>query len=112
MDAIDPATLVTVAGASAAAIIITQFAKQLLDLSRQAIRRVSLLTGLLVVEGATLVDHWPDIVDNTTEVITTVFIAAIVGAQAGLATNAAFDKVDAGSDYEVYPSSENVGEGH
>lgn len=86
-----PADLLTIAGASVAAITVTQFAKMLFTLSRKAIRIVSLVTGLVVVVGAHL----------ALQPVTPLglFLSGLVGMQAGMAANATFDTARKGIDY-------------
>lgn len=86
-----PADLMTIAGASVAAITVTQFAKILFSLSRRLIRVVSLLTGLAVVLVAYLTLEEPSVLG--------VVLAALVGMQAGMAANATFDTMRDGLDY-------------
>lgn len=105
---LDVITLATVAGASAAAIVVTNFAKQLFALGRAGTRRTALITGFLIVEGATIAQNWDRLDTDTAAVAGALALAAVVGAQAGLAANAGFDTVKTGADYEVYPSGENV----
>ena len=90
---LNPADLLTIAGASVAAIVVTQFAKMMFTLTRRVVRIVALTTGLIVVVGAytTL---------NPVTVIG-VFLAVIVGMQAGMAANATFDTVRSGIDYQT-----------
>ncbi len=95
MDAatLNPADLLTIAGASVAAIVVTQFAKMMFSLSRQAVRIVALLTGLTVVTVA--------YVSLNTVTVIGVFLAVIVGMQAGMAANATFDTARKGLDYQT-----------
>ncbi len=90
------ADLLTVAGAGAAALILTQFAKRLFNLGRGWARVIALLTGLAVV----LVAHFTSANDFD---LLEALLAVIVGAQAGLSASATFDTVDSGGlSYEVY----------
>ncbi|KKL78037.1 hypothetical protein LCGC14_2028840 [marine sediment metagenome] len=49
---LNPADLLTIAGASIAAIVVTQFAKMLFTLTRRVVRIVALVTGLILVAAA------------------------------------------------------------
>ncbi len=91
---LNPADLLTIAGASVAAIVVTQFAKMLFTLSRQWIRIVALLTGLAVVVVAY-------VSLNTELTVLGVFLAVVVGMQAGMAANATFDTARKGLDYQT-----------
>ncbi len=106
-------SLATVAGASAVAIVLTNFAKQLFDLGRTQIRRVALLSGLVLVLGTTAISEWSNLSggEELPSAISKLVLAAVVGAQAGLAANAGFDAAKTGTDYEVYRSGEGIGEG-
>ena len=98
---LNPADLLTIAGASVAAIVVTQFAKILFTLTRRAVRIVALVTGLIVVVGAYVTLNPISIIG--------VFLAIIVGMQAGMAANATFDTVRGGIDYQtVTPRSPAV----
>ena len=98
---LNPADLLTIAGASVAAIVVTQFAKILFTLTRRTVRIVALVTGLIVVVGAYVTLNPVTIIG--------VFLAVIVGMQAGMAANATFDTLSAGIDYQtVTPRSPTV----
>lgn len=86
--------LATFAGASVAAGTITQFAKMLFNLGSGAIRVVALVSGLVLVVGATVL---------TTDVTNplTLGLAALVGMQAGMSASNAFDLARAGISHEV-----------
>ncbi len=100
---LNPADLLTIAGASVAAIVVTQFAKMLFTLTRKVVRGVALVTGLIVVVGAYALLPDPTILG--------VFLAVIVGMQAGIAANAVFDTAVSGINYQVIPQSPpSVGE--
>ena len=101
---LNPADLLTIAGASVAAIVVTQFAKILFTLTRRKVRIVALVTGLTVVVGAYVTLNPASVIG--------VFLAVIVGMQAGMAANATFDTVRGGIDYQaVTPRSPAVLEG-
>ena len=95
MDAatLNPADLLTIAGASVAAIVVTQFAKMMFSLSRLWVRIIALSTGLVVVVAA-----YVSLNDVT---VIGVFLAVIVGMQAGMAANATFDTARKGLDYQT-----------
>lgn len=97
--ALTGADLLTVAGASAAALILAQFAKALFNLGATAIRTVTLATGLIIVVGATFTSGAELSFQNA-------LLAVIVGAQAGLAANAGFDAFRSGIGYEVSEAAE------
>ncbi len=100
---LNPADLLTIAGASIAAIVVTQFAKMLFTLTRRVVRIVALVTGLIVVVGAYAMLNPVTVLG--------VFLAVIVGMQAGMAANATFDTVNSGIDYQaVTPRSPTVRE--
>ena len=100
MDAatLNPADLLTIAGASVAAIVVTQFAKMMFTLSRVWVRIIALSTGLVVVVAA-----YVSLNDVT---VIGVFLAVIVGMQAGMAANATFDTARKGLDYQTAPSGD------
>lgn len=89
---LNAADLLTIAGASLAAIIITQFLKVLLNLPALWIRVISMLTGLIVVVGTTV------LVNEETNALQ-LFLALIVGMQAGMAAFATFDLSKSGFNY-------------
>lgn len=86
--------LVTVVGASAAAMILTQFVKLMFDLGTRAVRVVAMASGLAVLVVATLLSS-PNL--TALEMI----LAVIVGMQAGLAASAVVDSAREGLGYEV-----------
>ncbi len=90
---LNPADLLTIAGASVAAIVVTQFAKMLFTLTRKVVRGVALVTGLVVVVGAYVLLPDPTILG--------IFLAVIVGMQAGMAANAVFDTAVSGIAYRA-----------
>ena len=95
------ADLLTIAGASVAAFVVTQFAKMLFSLTRRAVRSVALVVGLAVVVGAHLVLQPASPLG--------VFLAVIVGMQAGMAANAMFDTATSGIGYQaVTPNASSV----
>jgi hypothetical protein len=100
MDAatLNPADLLTIAGASVAAIVVTQFAKMMFTLSRLWVRIIALSTGLVVVVVA--------YVSLNTVTVLGVFLAVIVGMQAGMAANATFDTARKGLDYQTSSSGD------
>ena len=90
---LNPADLLTIAGASVAAIVVTQFAKMMFNLSRLWVRTIALVTGLAVVVVA-----YVSLNDVT---VIGVFLAVIVGMQAGMAANATFDTARKGLGYQT-----------
>lgn len=88
--------LATVAGASAAAMIVAQFAKKLLNTTVTVTRGVAMLAGLVVLVFATVLTT-----DETSAV--TILFTLIVGMQAGLAASALFDNVAEGLAHETFP---------
>lgn len=102
MDPIDlqPADLLTVVGATAAAVIITQFAKALFNTSIVVTRTIALVTGVAVVMFATVFTG--DVTDPISWLL-----ALLVGMQAGLAASALYDTVRTGVDYQVAKHEEN-----
>ena len=97
MDAatLNPADLLTIAGASVAAIVVTQFTKMMFSLSRLWVRVIALSTGLLVVVVAY-------VSLNSDVTVIGVFLAVVVGMQAGMAANATFDTARKGGlDYRT-----------
>lgn len=95
----DPANLtasdlLTVAGATAAALIITQFAKALFNTSVAVTRTIALVTGVVVVVFVTVFTG-----EDTSPVEW--LLAVLVGMQAGLAASAAYDTVRSGVTYSV-----------
>ena len=96
MDAatLNPADLLTIAGASVAAIVVTQFAKMMFSLPRLWVRTIALVTGLAVVVVAYMSL-------NSDVTVIGVFLAVIVGMQAGMAANATFDTARKGLDYQT-----------
>ncbi len=99
---LDPADLLTIAGASVAAIVVTQFAKMMFTLARRVVRVVALLTGLAVVVVA-----YVSLNDAVT--VLGVFLAVIVGMQAGMAANATFDTVRGGIGYRTVTVARSQG---
>ena len=93
---LNPADLLTIAGASVAAIVVTQFAKMMFTLSRRVMRIVALTTGLIVVVGAYTTLSQASVIG--------VFLAVVVGMQAGMAANATFDTTRKGLDYQTTSS--------
>lgn len=89
--------LATVAGATAAAMIVAQFAKRLLNLTAPATRAVAMLAGLVVLVVATVLTQ-----DETS--VLAVLLAVIVGMQAGLAASALFDNATEGLGHETFPA--------
>lgn len=88
--------LATVAGASAAAIVVTQFAKALLNTSAAVTRSISLVTGVVIVVIGTVLTDGTGFIDW--------LLALIVGMQAGLAASAGYDTVRSGVTYAVTKS--------
>lgn len=87
-------TLATIAGASIAAGVFTEFVKKFwASMSDQAYRMVSAASGLLVVEGAYLLSG----VINIQGII----LAGFVGMQAGLAASQAYETGKHGLDRTV-----------
>ena len=99
MDAatLNPADLLTIAGASVAAIVVTQFAKMMFNLPRLWVRTIALVTGLAVVVVA-----YMSLNDDVS--VIGVFLAVVVGMQAGMAANATFDTARKGLDYQTSSS--------
>lgn len=86
--------LLTVSGASAAAIVVASFLKQLFGLADQWVRSLSMLTGLIVVVGATVLST-----EGTG--ILSLFLAMIVGMNAGMGAAAFFDAGRSGLGYQT-----------
>lgn len=99
------ADLLTVVGASAAAGLIAQFAKKLLNLGAAATRTVAMMSGLAVVVTATLQAL-------SSFDLLTMILAVLVGMQAGLAASATFDVAREGMDYIAEPRPAPVEEDH
>ncbi len=91
---LNPADLLTIAGATVAAMVVTQFAKMMFNLSRLWVRTIALLTGLAVVVVAY-------VSLNSDLTVLGVLLAVIVGMQAGMAANATFDTARKGLDYKT-----------
>lgn len=93
------ADLLTVAGASAVAVVIAQIAKTMFSLGAAAVRSVAIAIGVVVVVGAT-------ITTGTEITFVTIVLAVYVGGAAGLSASAQFDTATKGLDYQANPPTQ------
>jgi hypothetical protein len=88
-------TLATVAGAVPAAVLLTSFASKL-GLPSAYARTFALVIGLVVVLAASILLGLTGVVQ--------IFLAVLVGVEAGLAAWAAYDSATVGPTYDVWPA--------
>lgn len=93
--------LLTIAGATPVALIITHYAKRLFNLTAAATRSTAMLVGLVVVVGATV------LTTRTTDPLT-LFLSMVVGMQTGLAASQVNDNISEGISHETVPGGAHL----
>jgi hypothetical protein len=92
--ALTTADLLTVTGATVAAITFAQFFKKLFNLASQWVRVISMLTGLAIVVGVT-------VGTSSDTNLLTLFLAGLVGMNAGMSASAFFDASASGLGFQA-----------